>query len=153
MVEGLVGPRALRSSFGGTYKDNQLLGVSLQSFSGYRKFPHINNTNDEFIVRISNQEAGDFRIEDIFTRNLGNGDFPNIRVIATTVMENIQSALDEYTVANGYAAGVLVNDTVNESDLTQRVTLQMVISETTPNAILRIQVLFFRSEVLSQTAF
>ena len=41
-----------------TYNDNQLLGVSLQSFSGYRNFPHINNTNDESIVRISNQCTG-----------------------------------------------------------------------------------------------
>ena len=43
-----------------TYKDNQLLGISLQSFSGYRNFPHVNSTNSEFVVRISNQANGDF---------------------------------------------------------------------------------------------
>ena len=32
-----------------TYKGNQLLAISLQSFSGYRNFPHVNKSNDEFL--------------------------------------------------------------------------------------------------------
>ena len=57
-----------------TYKDNQLLGVSVQSFSGYRNFPHVNLTNDEMVIRISNQAAGDFQLTDVYTRTLAPGD-------------------------------------------------------------------------------
>jgi len=125
-----------------TYKDNQLLAVSLQSFSGYRNFPHINKSNDEFVVRISNQAVGDFQAADIFTRRLNNGDYPNIQVLAAEFMDKIQSALDAYTILNGYANVVLENNTVSDLDLEQRVTYQMSISGVIPNDILRIQVLF-----------
>jgi hypothetical protein len=125
-----------------TYKDNQLLGISLQSFSGYRNFPHVNTTNAEFVVRISNQVAGDFQAGDVFTRELTHGDYPNIKVLSATVMEKLQSALDAYTVANGYANAVLQNDTVSDLDLTQRLSHQLVVTGQIPNQILRIQVLF-----------
>jgi hypothetical protein len=77
-----------------TYKDNQMLGISLQSFSGYRNFPHVNQTNDEFVVRISNQDVGPYQQADIFTKNLTNGDYPNIRVLADNFMQHVQDALD-----------------------------------------------------------
>ena len=125
-----------------TYKDNQLLAISLQSFSGYRNFPHINRTNDEFVVRISNQAVGDFQPADIFTRTLSIGDYPNIQVLAAEFMDRLQSALDAYTAANGYANAVLANNTVSDLDLQQKVTHQMSISGVIPNDILRIQVLF-----------
>ena len=125
-----------------TYKDNQMLGISLQSFSGYRNFPHVNQTNDEFVVRISNQDVGPYQQADIFTKNLTNGDYPNIRVLADNFMQHVQDALDTYTTDKGYANAVLVNDTVSEFDLTQRITHQMAITATIPNNILRLQVIF-----------
>jgi hypothetical protein len=95
-----------------TYKDNQLLGISLQSFSGYRNFPHVNPTNAELVVRISNQAAGDFLPADIFTRTIAQGDYPNINVLAAAIMSELQAALDDYCAANGYANALLANETI-----------------------------------------
>jgi hypothetical protein len=79
-----------------TYKDNQLLGVSVQSFSGYRNFPHVNPTNDEMVIRISNQAAGDFQLTDVYMRTLAPGDYPNINLLADAVMTQLQNAMDNY---------------------------------------------------------
>ena len=123
-----------------TYKDNQLLGISLQSFSGYRNFPHVNPTNAELVVRISNQAAGDFLPADIFTRTIAQGDYPNINVLAAAVMAELQAALDDYCAANGYANALLANETIPETDGTQRVTRQLHLIGTLPAEILRVQV-------------
>ena len=123
-----------------TYKDNQLLGISLQSFSGYRNFPHVNPTNAELVVRISNQAAGDFLPGDIFTRTFAQGDYANINLLAGAVMVELQAALDDYCATNGYAPALLANQTTAETDVTQRVTRQLHLIGTLPVEILRFQV-------------
>ena len=125
-----------------TYKDNQLLAISLQSFSGYRNFPHVNPTNAELVIRISDQAAGDFLPADIFIRTLAQGDYPSINLLAGAVMAELQAALDDYCAANGYANAVLANETVSELDAGQRVTRQLHLTGALPAEILRVQVLF-----------
>lgn len=125
-----------------TYKDNQLLGVSVQSFSGYRNFPHVNPTNDEMVIRISNQAAGDFQLTDVYTRTLAPGDYPNINLLADAVMTQLQNAMDNYCAANAYANAVFQNETVSELDGAQRITRQLHLTAVLPPEILRVQVLF-----------
>jgi len=133
-----------------TYKDNQLLAISLQSFSGYRNFPHVNPTNDMFVLRISNQEEGDFLGEnDVANFYLAQGDYPTITTLAEAFKDALQAALDAYCVQNQYALAVLENVTVSELDVGQRITRKLSINGVLPPEIRRVQVVFPKRDLVT----
>ena len=129
-----------------TYNDKQRLRVTLQSCSGYRSFPHVNNTNSEFIVRISDQAVGLYDPSEEFTVNLIHGDYPNIQVLAEAFMIRLQNVINNYITALGLPGGPvsLTNETVSDIDLTQIVSKQLHITGTIPTDIKRISVIFPR---------